>query len=255
MMKRILLCITIMLCWHSWSYAERPMQFFLEGAFHQASIGGTAQWSDAVVFGTEVDLDGDFGLDSVNAFTGKAGVVFYGRHELLFDYQHYSLSKEPTLSATIRFGGIAIPANLPVSSSLTFQTIGFFYGFRLINMQSGFLSLRPGFKLVDYDLGLKTSVFGFELDAREYSGSYTIPFLQVAGELKLHPMISLTGQLSGGYLGEQIAYFARPAIKVSPLPYLSAFVGYSHVWFKDDKGDNLFEITLSGLTAGLEVVF
>lgn len=255
MIKCVLLCITIVLCWHSWSYAEQPIRFFLEGALHQASIDGSARWSDAVILGTEIDLDGTFGLDEVNTLTGKVGMLIYGRHELLADYQRYSLSEDPTLSATVRFGGMVIPANLPVSASLKFQTIGLFYGFRLINMESAFLSLRPGFKLVDYEVGLKTSLLGFELDSREYSGEYTIPFFQVAGEFKLHRMVSLTGEFSGGFLGEQFAYFARPAVKITPYPYISALLGYSRIWFKDEKDDNLFEVTLSGLIAGIEVIF
>jgi hypothetical protein len=142
-----------------------------------------------------------------------------------------------------------------VSASLTFQTLGFFYGFRLIDTESGFLSLRPGFKRVSYDVGVKTSLFGFEFDSREYSGKYTIPFFQVAGEIKLHPMISLTGDFSGGFLGEQFAYFAQPAVKVNLYPPISALAGFSYIWFKDEKDENLFEVRFSGLTAGIQVVF
>jgi len=263
MMKRVVFCmIAIFLGWNSWSYAERPIQIFLEGALHRASIDGSVQQPDVDlgVLGRVIDLDGTLGLEDVNGLVGKAGILIYGRHEIIADYRHYRLSEDTTLASSIRFGDIDFSANLPVSPSLKFQTVGLFYGFRLINMDSVFLSLRPGVEFVSYEVGMKASLLGFEWDSSTYSGDYTIPFMLIAGEIKLHPIISLTGEFSGGMIDEQSAYLARPALKLNLYPNISAFLGYSQIWFKDDKKkdddkDNSFEITLSGLVAGVQVIF
>ncbi len=255
MIKRVLFCIIILLCWHSWSYAEIPMQIFLEGTFHRASIDGTVQWSEADILGTEIDLDGTFGLENTNGFAGKAGILIYRTHELVLDYQRYHLSEDTTLSTSIRFGGMDIFSNLPISPSLTFQTVGLFYGYRFVDMDLGFLSLRPGVEIVDYEVGVSASLFGFQLDSSTYSESYVVPSILIAGEYKLHPLISLTGDFSGGWLDDQAAYFVRPMLKLTLHPHLSALLGYSQIWFQDETDDNLFEVTLSGLIVGVQVVW
>jgi hypothetical protein len=255
MMKRGLLCITILLCWHSWSYAEMPIRFFAEALLHLASIDGTVQRSDVDVLGSEIDLDGTLGLENVNGLAGKAGILIYGRHELVADYRRYHLSEDSTLSSSIRFGDIDFSANLPISPSLTFQTLGFFYGFRLIDTDLGFLSLRPGVEIVDYEVGVKASLLGFEYASSTYSESYTVPFIMIAGEGKLHPLVSLTGEFSGGRLDDQTGYLAQALLKFTPHPNISALLGYSQVWFEDETEDNPFEVTLSGLMAGIQVVW
>ena len=250
-MKRVLFGVLIFLCWHSWSYAEIPIQFFLEGAFHLASIDGTVQQSKADILGTENDLNGTFGFEKVNGFVGKAGMLIARTHEIVVDYQRYHLAEDTTLATSIRFEGMTIPATLPISPSLTFQTLGFFYGLRVIDLESGFLSLRPGVELVDYEVGLDANLFGVQLASLSDSKNYVVPFILIAGEYKLHPLLSFAGEFSGGWRDNQTTYFARPMVKLNLYPHISALFGYSRVWFKDDSNNNLFKVALSGLMFGI----
>jgi hypothetical protein len=246
----------LLLCWHSWGFAEVPVHFFLEGGLHRASIDGDALWSDVEVFESELDLDSTLGLEDVNGLFGKAGILLYRRHELVVDYRRYSLSEDTTLSSSIGFEDIDFSANLPISPSLTFQTIGLFYGFRLIDLDKGFLSVRPGVQFVNYEVGIKANLFIFEWESSTYSGDVAVPFLLLAGEVKLHPMISLIGEFSGGIRDEQSAYLIQPALKVNFHPNISAFLGYSQMWFEDDTDDeNHFEVTLSGLVVGAQFIW
>lgn len=259
MIKRIVLCIALMVCCHSLSYAndtEIPVHFFAEMYFHRASLEGTVQQSDVNVLGTEIDLDSTLGLGDVNGLAGKVGILMYGRHEIVADYRRYHLSKDTTLATSVRFNNMNLSANLPVSPSLTFQTIGLFYGFRVINTDLGFFSIRPGVEFVDYEFGMKAGLLGFEWESETYAGDYAVPFLLIAGESKLHPLISLAGEFSGGMIDEQKAYLAQLLIKITPHPNFSALLGYSQVWFKDDgTADDLFEITLSGFLVGGQIVW
>jgi len=258
MMKRVLFCLIMVLSWYSWSAAddaERPIHVFVEALFHHAAVDGAVQKPDVHVLGAEVDLDSTLGLEDVNGLVGKAGIVLYGRHEIVADYRRYHLAEDTTLASSMHFGDMDLSANLPISPSLTFQTIGLFYGFRLIETERGFLAIRPGVEFVKYDLGIKARLLWFEWTSETYAGDYTVPFLLIAAESKLHPLVSIAGEFSGGMLDKQKAYLAQLLLKITPHPNFSALAGYSRVWFKDETKDNLFEITFSGFLIGCQFVW
>jgi hypothetical protein len=259
-MKRVILgiCLILVLWCHSLSYAQdvRPIRVFGEVLYHRASIDGTVQQSDLDIEGTEIDLDATLGLEQTNGIIGKAGILIYGAHEFVVDYRRYKLSEDTELSATIRFGDIQIPSFVPISPSLSFQSVGLFYGYRLINSDYGFVSLRPGVEFVEYEVGVKADLFGLvQWESETYSGEYTVPFFWLAGEIYLHPMIALAGELSGGKIDQQMAYWGKGVVKFALTPNFAALAGYSQVWFKDDTEDNLFEVSLSGLVIGAQFVW
>jgi hypothetical protein len=258
MVKRVVLGLIIVLSWYSWSAAgdaERPIHVFVDALFHHAAVDGTVQKPDVDVLGTEIDLDGTLGLEDVNGLVGKAGIVIYGRHEIVADYRRYHLAEDTTLASSMHFGDMDLFANLPISPSLKFQTVGLFYGFRVIETDRGFLSIRPGVEFVKYDLGIKAGLLGFEWTSETYAADYTVPFLLIAGESKLHPLISIAGEFSGGMLDKQKAYLAQLLLKITSHPHFSALAGYSRVWFKDKTKDNRFEITFSGFLVGCQFVW
>lgn len=253
-MKRVVVGICLALCWHSLAHAQvggQPLRVFGQAIYHRASINGTVQRSDVEIEGTEIDLDGMFGLKQTNGIAGKLGVLIDERHELVVDYRRYRLSEDTNLSASIRFGDFEIPSFVPITPSLGFRSVGLFYGFRLIHGPSGYVSLRPGVEFVEYEVGLKADLFGLvQWESETYSEKYTVPFFWLAGEIYLHPMVGLAGELSGGKIDQQMAYWGQALVKVAVTPNLSALAGYSQVWFKDDIEDNLFEVSLSGLVVG-----
>ncbi len=115
--------------------------------------------------------------------------------------------------------------------------------------------LHPGGPEGHDGLGIKARLLVFEWTSETYAGDYTVPFLLIAAESKLHPMISIAGEFSGGMLDKQKAYLAQLLLKITPHPHFSALAGYSRVWFKDETKDNLFEITFSGFLVGCQFVW
>lgn len=264
-MKRMMLSLIFAFCWQSVSIAQvlpvgdsqtQPLGFFGEIIYHRAAVDGSIQGIDAEVFDTDIDLDGTFGLKDINGWIGKAGVVLYGAHEFVFDYRRYHLSKQTMLSSSVHFGDFTLPISVPVTPSLTFQSMGFFYGYRLINQDLITLSLRPGVEWVEYEVGVEASLLGLQYNSETYAGDYTVPFFWIVGDVKLHPMLSLTGELSAGWADKQIAYWGQAALKFTLHPNISALLGYSRVWFKDESDDERqFEVALSGLILGCQMVW
>lgn len=255
MLKHFILSLALLILWQSWSFAEVPMQFFIEGVLHQASVEGTVQWSEIGVRGTEIDLDGVFGFGDTTALTGKAGILIQDRHEFLLDYRRYHFSEDSTLATSIQFGGTTIPSHLPISPELTFRTLGLFYGYRFLDPDSGYFSIRPGLELVDYGVEVSSNLFGFQLGTVSYAESRVVPFVLFAGEYRFHPLISLVGEFSGGWIDERAGYLVQPMLKINPYPNISALIGYSQVWYRDETDGNLFEVTLSGVVVGIQAVW
>lgn len=254
-MKHFVWGMVIVVCWPGLSVAQmtQPIRVFGEVLFHKAAIDGTVRWSDADVLGSEIDIDGTFGLKETNGWLARAGAVFYGAHELVLDYRRYHLSKQTTLSTSVQFGDFTLPLSLPVTPSLTFQAIGMFYGYRLINDDAFTLSIRPGIEWVEYEVGVEASLFGYQYTSETYTGEHTVPFFWVAGEYRFHPMLSLAGEMSGGWADEQVAYWGQAALKLALHPNIGVMVGYSRLWFKDESQGNLFDVALSGIVIGGQI--
>ena len=247
----VLFCVTGM----SEAQMEFPANGFGEITFHRASIQGMMQWTGSDISGSEIDIDGAFGLDKTNGFGIKAGTSLSGPHELLVDYRRYEVSEETTLETTIRFEDIELPSLLPIAPSLMFQAVGAFYGYRVFDSDSGFLSIRPGLEFVGYEVGVEVDLPLAELESLSYSKDHMLPFVWLAGEKSLHPMASLIGELSGGWKQDQMAYWGRAMLKFLLHPKVSALLGYSHLWFRDDRSTHVFEVTLSGFTLGLQATW
>lgn len=244
----------IVFAWGIESIAQSNAPFggFGEILYHRAAINGTAQWTESELIGSDVDLDATIGLEKTHGIGGKAGLVLYNAHEFIVDFRRYATSEDAELDTTIRFGGVSIPSFLPVSPSLKFQSIGGFYGFRIVNTSVGFLSIRPGVELVEYEVSIDVDVPLVVVESPTYGEEYVIPFLWLAGEAYLHPMASIAGELIGGWQNEQTAYWGQGLLKFHAHPNISALFGYSRVWFSDETKDNEFEVTLSGLVIGVQ---
>ncbi len=256
MLKRVILSLVFLMLGQSLAVAEEaPLQFFAEGFLHWVSIDGTVQWSESDVLGTEIDLDSAFGFDNTPAWAGKAGVILYRRHEFLLDFRRYQFSKDSTLNSTILFGETTIPADLPISPELRFQTVSLFYGYRFIDADSGYIAIRPGVAFVDYEVEISSNLFGFQIGPVSYSDDTIAPFVTLAGEYRIHPLFSLAGEFSGGWLDEQAGYLFQPLLKMTPHPNISAVVGYSHLWYRNETGNNLFDVTLPGPVVGVYAVW
>lgn len=254
-MKRFAVGVMMALCCQLSTYAQErvmPVEFFGEIGLHRAALSGHVLNSDLNISGSELDFDGALGLEDVNGMLGKAGVVLYNQHELLLDYRRYHLEKDTKLATDINIGGINASVDVPISPSLTFQSLGVFYGFRLIDTDLGFLSIRPGVEWVKYDVSVKVERFGFEWQSETYANDYVVPFVLFAGETRLHPLVSLIGEASGGMLDGQKAYMAQLMLKITPHPNIAGLLGYSRTWFRDEQTQNEFEIALSGVVIGAQ---
>ena len=228
---------------------------FGELLYHRAAINGTVQWSEGNVQGSDIDLDAGLGLEKTHGVSGKAGLVVLDSHEFILDFRRYETSNDTELAASIQFGGMTLPSFFPVTPSFTFQSVGLFYGYRIINTPSLFLAIRPGIEFVDYEVGVDVDVFLIQLESPTYTGGHTVPFLWLAGETYLHPMASLAGEISGGWQDEQTAYWGQALIKFSVHPNVAVLFGYSRAWFHDDTLDVNFEVTLSGPVIGIQAAW
>lgn len=248
--------IGILICWSLAMPVSAQMMpavgGFGELRYHRATINGNVQWSEGNFQGTDIDLDAAFGLEKTHGFGGKAGLVLLNAHELIVDFRRYATSHDTEFKTTIRFGDMTIPSFFPVTPSLQFQSIGLFYGYRLVNTPAGFLAIRPGVEFVDYEVGVDVDLILLQIESPTYSGEHTIPFLWLAGEAYLHPMASLVGEISGGWKEEQTAYWGQGLLKFLVHPNVSILFGYSRVWFQDDTADKSFEVTLSGPVIGIQ---
>ncbi len=225
---------------------------FGELVYHRATINGNVQWSEGNFQGTDIDLDAAFGLEETHGFGGKAGLIVFDSHEFILDFRRYKTSGDTELDTSLRFGGVALPSFFPITPSLTFQSVGLFYGYRIVNTPGGFLAIRPGVEFVEYEVGVDVDLFLIQLESPTYTGDHTVPFLWLAGEAYLHPMASLAGEISGGWQDEQTAYWGQVLLKFFVHPNVSILFGYSRVWFQDDTIDANFEVTLSGPVIGLQ---
>ncbi len=228
---------------------------FGELIYHRAAINGTVQWSEDNFQGSEIDLDAGFGLEKTHGFSGKAGLVVFDSHEFILDFRRYETSVDAELDTSVQFGGIALPSFFPVTPSLKYQSIGLFYGYRIINTPSLFLAIRPGVEFVDYEVGVDVDLFLIQIESPTYTGDHMVPFLWLAGEAYLHPMASLAGEISGGWQEEQAAYWGQALLKFSVHQNIAVLFGYSRVWFHDDTIDVNFEVTLSGPVIGVQAVW
>lgn len=252
-MKKIVLGTLLVLFGNFYSYAEPPRQFFFEGTFLRAGIDGNVQSSRSGILGTTIDLDSDFGFDDTRVFAVKAGIVLRHRHEAVLNYEQYLYDQDAILATAVQFGGIEFFPHVPISSSLKLQIIGFSYGYRVINGNSGFLAVRPGIQLANYEVEVSSRLFGFQLGPTDASERLITPSLKLAGEYKLHSMITVKGELGGGWLQERKAFTLQPLLKLSPARYVSVLAGYRWVWYEYDSGGNLFDTTLSGPLFGIQV--
>jgi hypothetical protein len=225
---------------------------FGEIIYHRAAIDGSVQWAEGDFQGSLIDLNATFGLERTHGLAGKAGLVLLDAHELILDFRRYATSHDTELTTTVRFGDIAIPSFFPVKPSLTFQSVGLFYGYRLVNTPAGYLAIRPGVEFVSYEVGVEVDLFLIQLESPTYTGDHTVPFLWLAGEVFVHPLASLAGEISGGWKDEQRAYWGQGLLKFAVLPNLSVMVGYSRVWFQDETVDKNFDVTLSGPVFGIQ---
>lgn len=225
---------------------------FGEVMYHRAAIHGSVQWSEGNIQGTDIDLDATLGLEDTHGIAGKGGLVLLNAHEFLVDFRRYETSVDTELDSTVRFGDVALPSFFPVTPSLTFQAVGLFYGYRIVNTSGGFLAIRPGVEFVDYEVGVNVDLFLVELQSPTYTGDHLVPFLWVGGEAYLHPMASVAGEISGGWQDEQSAYWGQAAIHFHAHPNLAIVFGYSRVWFQDETVGKSFEVALSGPIFGIQ---
>lgn len=239
------------------SAAQRPSPFrvFGEILYHRAAINGMARWTEGGFLGSDIDLDATIGLEKTDGIGGKAGLVLYNAHELIVDFRRYATSEDAELDTTIRFGGISIPSFLPVSPSLMFQSIGIFYGLRIVNTPAGFLAIRPGIELVEYEVSIDVDIPLVLIESPTYGDEHVVPFLWLAGEAYLHPMASIAGELSDGWQDEQTAYWGQVLLNFHVHPNISVLFGYSRVWFQDQREENEFEVSLSGPVIGIQAVW
>lgn len=261
MIKYLLSILVCMLCWSSLCWAQMTpvmtpsMEFFIEGMLHRASIDGSAQFSDVDVLGSEMDLDGDFGLESTNALLGKAGVIFWQRNEIILDYKRYHFTKNAFAKTAFQFGGITFPVSVPISPDLTFQTLGIFYGFRFVNTPTTFVSLRGGVQVVDYDMQISASLLGIAFESKNYADTQVVPYAVIAGEYRVHPIVSLAWEFSGGWLDTRSAYLIQPMVKIDVYQNMSVLVGYSRLWYRNDDEKNLFDVAMSGPIVGIRAAW
>ncbi len=259
-MKKTLLSLSLLLLLPVVSVAQtaeqtRPFSLWADALWHFAALDGNVEVSDDDVLGSTVDLDGTFGLKDTNGLWFKAGLLANQRHEVVLDYRTYSLENDKaTVSSDINFGGISLPLSVPVDTSLDYRMFGAFYGYRVLDLPVGYLSVRPGFEVISYEVGARIKGFGYEYDAEKMEGDLTLPFVWLFGEGYLAPMLSAVGEFSGGWLDQRAGYWAFAGLKLSPHPNLSAQAGYSYLWFQDESQDDWnFDLALSGFVIGGEV--
>lgn len=259
-MKKSLLSLSLLLLLPAASFAQtteqaRPFSVWGEFLWHFAAIEGNVEFSDNDLLGSAIDLDGTFGLDNANGLWFKAGVLAYERHELVVDYRTYNFENNDTMvSSDISFGGITLPISVPVSTSLDYQMFGAFYGYRLLNLPVGYLSVRPGFEMISYEVGANADALGYEYLDENLEGDLTLPFVWLFGEGYLTQMLSAVGEFSGGWLDERAGWWAFGGLKLTPHRNFSAQAGYSYLWFQDESQEDWnFDIALSGFIVGAEV--
>lgn len=255
-MKKLFVVAGLLLISHIPGYAQTPpMQFMIEGMVQWSAIDGTLQWSDSDILGSEIDLDGTLSFDETITFAGRAGMIWQRQHEIVLNYRRYDFSESATLNTSLQFGGITIPAGLPLSPDLIFQTLGMYYGYRVIDRPEGFLAIRSGVEFVQYDVSIASTFFGIDLGSLDYEDDQTLPFAFLAGELRVHPFIALGGEISGGWWDEHSAYLVQPMLKVYVYPNVSASIGYSHLSYQNDTENNPFDVTLSGPFIGIQALW
>ncbi len=257
MRKRFLFgCFLLFLAQNSFAQTPPPVRFFLEGMYQRASIDGKVEWPELDVIGSELDLDGTFDFDDSNALHGKLGIILHHKHEFLLDYRGYHFPEATSAKTSFNVNGITVPFNMPISAEIEFRSIGLFYGFRFLESQTGYFSIRPGIEFIEYAVDLESRIFDIEVASLEYSDDHTLPFVMLSGEYHFHPSFSVAGEFSGGFMDERTAYFARPMLKFQFHPNISVLAGYSQVWYHDEASeDGEFEITLSGPIVGVQMVW
>ncbi len=259
-MKKSLVCLSLLLLLPVMSVAQtaepaRPFSLWADVFWHFAAIDGNVEFSDDDVLGSTIDLDGTFGLKDANGLWLEAGLLANQRHEIVLHYRTYSLDNDTAMvSSDIDFGGISLPISVPVDTSLDYSMFGAFYGYRVVDLPVGYLSVRPGFEMITYNVGAKAEAFGYEYADEELEGDITLPFVWLFGEGYLAPMLSAVGEFSGGWLDQRAGYWGFAGLKLTPHPNFSAQAGYSYLWFQDESQDDWnFDLALSGFIVGGEV--
>ncbi|MBD3304892.1 hypothetical protein GF339_00885 [candidate division KSB3 bacterium] len=258
MMKQygFLLSWLLVVLWVSGVSAERFVQFFSEAKLLRLTIDGTVQSSRSDVLGNRIDVHNDFGFDDTTGIAGRMGLVLHRRHEVGIDVRRHEWSQDSIFSTSIRFGGLEFSPNLPVSSSLRLQSIGLFYGYRLLEGDSGFFSLRPGVQIADYKVEIeRIGILGIRQETVDDSARVIVPSLEVAGEYYLHSLLALKGEIGGGWGDDRKILILQPMLKVTPYPHVSVLVGYTHIWHENDADDDWLDVTLSGLTFGAHILW
>lgn len=254
-MKQLFSIFIIFFFWSSLSYAETPIQFFAETFLFHTSVSGTVKASRSGMLGTEINIDSGFGFDSSLAFMGKIGLILHRKHELMLNYYRNSYSADSTFPISIRFLGLEFSPEVPVSSSLKLQMPGFFYGYRILEGNSGFLAIRPGIQIASYEVELQAKLFNRPLQPVVQSERLISPGLVFAGEYQLHSFFALKGEFFGGRFGDKGIVLIQPLLKISPHRNFSGLIGYRWGWYEQRSQGDLFDVRFSGPAFGLEIIW
>ena len=152
--------------------------------------------------GTTIDFVEDFGIEDERFRQLKVVLRPATKHKFRFEYTPISY-EEPnaTLRRTIVFNGQEFNVALPVSVSLEWKAYRFGYEWDMIYRDRGFFGLLLEVKYTDVQATLAQNALGLEEFAQAKA---PIPAIGVIGRVYPAPNISITGEISGFKLPDDI---------------------------------------------------
>jgi hypothetical protein len=141
------------------SWRKTPFNFHLGGFF--PAVGSNVRLdSDDGVIGTKIDLESTGLDDSEQILFLGASYRFAKRHGLELSYFELDRSGAATVSGQIRFGDIAIGANLPALTEFNTEILRFVYQYSLFIRDSWELALLTGGEFASIEATISSDVLG-----------------------------------------------------------------------------------------------
>ena len=141
------------------SWRKTPFNFHLGGFFPQVSSNVRLD-SDDEVIGTKIDLESAGLDDSEQILWLGASYRFAKRHALELSYFELDRSGTATVSGEIRFGDVAVGANVPASTEFNTQILRFIYQYSLFLRDSWELALHAGGEFASIDARISSEALG-----------------------------------------------------------------------------------------------
>ncbi len=211
--------------------------------------------STAALFGTTLDPVSDLGLEEEqNAFEGRVGLTFFGRHKLRIGYLPLSFEGDRTITGSINFDGQTFSASTRVLTNLDLKILRGGYGFDF-------------FKTPVTSLGILFEVHYFDGTARLRSSTGTpdeevefrvpVPVLGLA--FRAYPItriLSVGAEVVGVSFGSRGHYLdGEASLTFSPWPFVELTGGYRVIDLHGEEGDDTLDLRLHGPFASLTLRF